>query len=46
MELENIMLTKVNQVQKTKVECFLSYVEDRSNTNIIILCMCVYRKYF
>jgi hypothetical protein len=29
MELENIILSEVTQVQKTKVACFLSYVEDR-----------------
>jgi hypothetical protein len=30
MELENIMVSEVSQEQKTKVTCFLSYVEDRS----------------
>jgi hypothetical protein len=30
MELEIITLGKVIQIQKNKVACFLSYVEDRS----------------
>jgi hypothetical protein len=29
MELENIMLSELSQVQKTKIACFLSYMEDR-----------------
>jgi hypothetical protein len=33
MELENITLSEVSQFRKTKVSCFLSYVEDRPNTN-------------
>jgi hypothetical protein len=32
MELENIILSEVSQVQKDKVECFLSHVKDRPNT--------------
>jgi hypothetical protein len=31
--MENIILREVSQVQKTKAACFLSYVEDRANTN-------------
>jgi hypothetical protein len=30
MHLEDIMLSEVSQVQRTKATCFLSYVEDRS----------------
>jgi hypothetical protein len=30
MQLENIMLSEVSRLRKTKVACFLSYVEDRS----------------
>jgi hypothetical protein len=33
MELENIILSEVSQVQKTKAAYFLSYVENRPNTN-------------
>jgi hypothetical protein len=29
MELENFMLSEVSQAQKSKVACFLSYVETR-----------------
>jgi hypothetical protein len=32
-ELENIMSSEVNQAQKPKAACFLSYVESRHNTN-------------
>jgi hypothetical protein len=37
MELENIILSEVNQAQKTKAECFILYVKYRCNTNITIL---------
>jgi hypothetical protein len=30
MELENIMLSEVSQSQRSKIECFFSYVEVRS----------------
>jgi hypothetical protein len=33
MELENIILSEVSQVQKPKVSCFLSHVENRPNKN-------------
>jgi hypothetical protein len=42
MELESIMLSEVNQVQKVKVAYFLSYVKNRSNTNTSII-MYTYR---
>jgi hypothetical protein len=32
--MENNILSEVNQVQKPKAACFLSYVEYRPNTNI------------
>jgi hypothetical protein len=37
MKLENIILSAFSQSQKTKAECFLSYVEYRPNANIAIL---------
>jgi hypothetical protein len=37
MELENIILSKVSQVQKAKIICFPSYVDFRFKTNAIIL---------
>jgi hypothetical protein len=30
LELENIMLSEISQFRKTKVMCFLSYIEDLS----------------
>jgi hypothetical protein len=37
MELENIILSKVSQAQKTKIVCSPSYVDFRPKTNAIIL---------
>jgi hypothetical protein len=37
MEQENIILSEVSQVQKDKITCFLSYVENRSNTSTSII---------
>jgi hypothetical protein len=34
MELENLILCEVNKVHKAKGPMFLSYAEDRPNTNI------------
>jgi hypothetical protein len=33
MQLEDIILSEVRQVRKTKATCFLSHVGDRHNTN-------------
>jgi hypothetical protein len=38
MELENITLSEISQVWKAKtLQCFLSYVEYRPNTNTAVL---------
>jgi hypothetical protein len=34
MQLENLILCEVNKVHKAKGHMFLSYAEDRPNTNI------------
>jgi hypothetical protein len=40
-KLENIVLSKVSQVQKAKISCSLSYVDYRPKTNaVILLVMC------
>jgi hypothetical protein len=37
MELENIILSEVNQTQKVKTDCFPSHVDYRPKTNAAIL---------
>jgi hypothetical protein len=37
MELENIILSEVNQAQKAKIACSPSYVDYRHKTNALIL---------
>jgi hypothetical protein len=37
MQVENIILSKVSQVQKAKSPCYLSYMGYRSNTNTTIV---------
>jgi hypothetical protein len=37
MELENIILSEVNQAQKSKIVCSPSYVDYRYKTNAVIL---------
>jgi hypothetical protein len=36
-EWKNIIMSEVNQVEKAKAACFLSYMEYRLNTNTVIL---------
>jgi hypothetical protein len=37
MELENVILSKVNHAQKAKIACSPSYVDYRPKTNAVIL---------
>jgi hypothetical protein len=37
MELENIIFSEVTKFRKSKVPCFLSYVEYRPNTNTSVI---------
>jgi hypothetical protein len=37
MELENLILNKVSEAQKTKIVCFPSYVDFRSRANTAML---------